>query len=466
MRILLKNQQGVSLLEVLIAGGIFALVITVLVGGYITIQSTSVLAGSRERAIALAEEGIEAVRSIRDSAYLELIPGVHGLQLSGGHWTFAGTFDTREIFSRSITLSAIDANTMRVESRVAWDQTRTRPGEIVFTTDLTNWHRVISGGWSVPSLESSIDLSNTQDGLDVEASGDYAYIVRNGGTADYQIMNITNTATPTIAGTINTSGNPFHITVSSNYSYVTTASNTQELVIINHSNPVTPSIVGTFNPAGNADGQAIAVAGTHAYMSRAVSTDPEFYVVDVANPAAPAASGSLQFASLISDLVVVGNYAYAATASNTQELLVINVANPAAPTIAGAANLTGITDAISVAAVNNILLIGRTNGLVHIIDITTPTAPVERGVYNAQGTVPSIAIKNDASLGFLGTGFATAEFQVIDLADLTAPVLYSSVDYPPAVAGLINGMYYHAVKDRAIGVGPDNAAEFFIFKPQ
>lgn len=466
MHTVCKNQHGVSLLEVLIAGGVFALVATVLIGGYITVQSTSVLAGSRERAIALAEEGIEAVRSIRDSAYLELVPGAHGLQQAGGHWTFAGASDTRGVFSRAITLSTIDANTTRVESRVTWDQTQTRPGEITFTTDLTNWHRVVTGGWSVPSLESSIDLSGAQDGLDVEASGDYAYLVRNGGTTDYAIMNITNTASPVAAGTINTAGNPFHLTVVGNYSYVTTASNSQELAIIDHTNPNAPVIIGTYDPIRNADGRGVAVAGSYAYMSRVVSTDPEFYVVNISNPAAPAFRGSFQFTSLISDIVVMGNYAFAATASNTQELLVINVTNPVAPSIAGSANLSGTTDAISIAAVGNTLLVGRSNGLVHTIDITTPTAPVVRGVYNAQGTVPSIAMKNDGSLGFLGTGFATAEFQVIDLADVTAPILYSSVDYSAAAASVINGVYYHGGKDRVIGVGQDDAQELLIFKPE
>ena len=78
------TSKGFSVVEVLLAASIFSLLVTALVGAFLYGQESSALAGARARAGQLADEGLEASRSIRDGAFTNLTDGAHGLAVSGG----------------------------------------------------------------------------------------------------------------------------------------------------------------------------------------------------------------------------------------------------------------------------------------------------------------------------------------------------------------------------------------------
>ncbi|PLX24970.1 hypothetical protein C0580_03520 [Candidatus Parcubacteria bacterium] len=137
------NRKGFSLVEVVLATSIFVLLAAALTGNIMYGQESSVLAGSRTRAVFLAEEGLEAVRNIRDADFANLVDGTYGLATSSNEWSFSGSSDIRGIYTRSITISSVDGDTKNISSQVTWQQNPQRTGTVVLDTYLTNWQETV-----------------------------------------------------------------------------------------------------------------------------------------------------------------------------------------------------------------------------------------------------------------------------------------------------------------------------------
>ena len=131
--------KGFSLIEVLLSVSILALIVTALVGGLIYGRESTALAGERSRATFLAEEGLEAVRNIRDSSFSNLTDNTFGLTTTGNQWNLSGSSDTTDKFSRTITISTVDTSRKQVISTISWEQNAQRTGSVVLTSRLTNW---------------------------------------------------------------------------------------------------------------------------------------------------------------------------------------------------------------------------------------------------------------------------------------------------------------------------------------
>ena len=139
----IQKQRGFGLVEVLLAIALLGLLFTIFAGVYLYGQESSVLAGNRQRAVLIAEEGLEAVRNIRDEgaegSFEALAPGTYGLAVVSGQWAFAGSSDTTGIYTRQIVISDVDTNRKDVVSTVSWQQNAQRTGSVAFATRLTNW---------------------------------------------------------------------------------------------------------------------------------------------------------------------------------------------------------------------------------------------------------------------------------------------------------------------------------------
>jgi Tfp pilus assembly protein PilV len=112
--------KGFLLIEVLLATTVFALLTTAFVGAFLYGQESAMLAGNRNRAALLAEEGLEAARNIRDSGFSNLAIGTYGLAVTSNQWNLSGASDTNGIFTRQIIISSIDINRKNVVSTVNW----------------------------------------------------------------------------------------------------------------------------------------------------------------------------------------------------------------------------------------------------------------------------------------------------------------------------------------------------------
>lgn len=137
-----KKEKGASLIEILLALSLLIVIMTLYVGIIISGQEESAISSAHLKASALAREGIEAVRNIRDEDFNSIITGTHGLRVSGDEWGFFGSSDVTNNFTREISVSLIDANTKEITSTVTWAKNARRDGEVNLTTRLSNWSEI------------------------------------------------------------------------------------------------------------------------------------------------------------------------------------------------------------------------------------------------------------------------------------------------------------------------------------
>lgn len=136
-----RGIRGFSAVDVLLAAALLGMIVTAMVGALIFGEESARVAGARGRAIGIAEEGLGATRNIRDHSFGNMINGTYGLVVSGGVWTFSGSSDSTDIFTRMITIadSTVSASFKLVTSTVTWQQTLQRTGTIELKTEMTNW---------------------------------------------------------------------------------------------------------------------------------------------------------------------------------------------------------------------------------------------------------------------------------------------------------------------------------------
>ena len=133
--------RGFTLIEVLLSLSIITLFVTFGIGALVYTAQSSVAVGSQLQALYLAEEGLEAVRNIRDENMNDVPIGTFGLSASGGQWALTDSSDTTAQFVRTINISALDNDTKRVTVSVTWPQTSYRTGTVTLITNLTDWRR-------------------------------------------------------------------------------------------------------------------------------------------------------------------------------------------------------------------------------------------------------------------------------------------------------------------------------------
>jgi len=138
-----KKESGQSLIELLIAMTIFVMAVSVT--GFLILDVYLSDRVGREQTIAtfLAQEGMEATRSIRDNNWDDLINGEHGLLVSAGKWVFEGSEDDVSDYLgegvRKITIEEIDSSRKKITSEVIWKLTEVRTEQASLISYLTNW---------------------------------------------------------------------------------------------------------------------------------------------------------------------------------------------------------------------------------------------------------------------------------------------------------------------------------------
>lgn len=391
---LLVINGGFSLVEVILATSIFALLATSLVGVFLYGQESTAVAGQRARASMLAEEGLEASRNIRDSGFNNLTTGTHGLTIASNQWAFSGTSDINDIFTREIVVTSVDAERKNVTANVTWQQNPSRTGLVSLVTRMTDWLETTG---AAPTLFGTFNLTTANSGnentdaVSIATSGNYVYLGRmtNPGN-EFFVFNVTDPSNPILSGQVALSGDPLDIAVSGNYAYIASTDNSGELTVVDVSTPSSPTVVATFDLTAansgseNTDGLSVVIGKTnYVYLTRQNSGGKEFYIFDVSTPTAPSLAGSIDLSGSSNEMTAEGNYAYLASTENTQEFQVVDVTTVSTPTLFASLNLDeGDTaaDGLSITKSTNIIYIGR-NGSTgspefYVIDVTTPASPL------------------------------------------------------------------------------------------
>ncbi len=134
------RQAGFSLLELTLAIAIFSLGSVGMATLLIDSNLSTKLAGERTEALLYAKEGIDAVKSIRDSNWDSVSVGVHGLVSNSGAWVFDGSPDLISgKYTREVDVVSATSTIKNVSVTVSWDLVSGRPASVVLDTILTNW---------------------------------------------------------------------------------------------------------------------------------------------------------------------------------------------------------------------------------------------------------------------------------------------------------------------------------------
>jgi prepilin-type N-terminal cleavage/methylation domain-containing protein len=142
----IKISKGQTLIELLIAIAIFVIVVTGLAYFILDSYASGRLAEEIVVANFLAEEGLEAARSIRDNDWSTLNVGEYGLVISGNNWIFSGTeediSDLLEKGTRKIIIEELgpaDPDRKKITSRINWEFTPARLQDVQLVTYFTNF---------------------------------------------------------------------------------------------------------------------------------------------------------------------------------------------------------------------------------------------------------------------------------------------------------------------------------------
>jgi Tfp pilus assembly protein PilV len=146
---LLHINKGFSLVEILVAFAVFLVFFIALTD--ITVSSSRYTRHSvnRERAIQLADEGLEALRNIRDEDITNLSDGTYGLSTSSNQFTLSGSSDTTGIFNRTITISTISSEQRKANINVSWTDQISTNNNVSLTSYLSNWREIINIGLTI-----------------------------------------------------------------------------------------------------------------------------------------------------------------------------------------------------------------------------------------------------------------------------------------------------------------------------
>ena len=133
--------KGFSLAEILVATFVFLIFSLAFFNLLSNSLSQITYASEKERATALAEEGLEAVRNIKEADFDNLVNGNYGLNILENRFELSDSFDTTDIFNREITISSLENDFLikKVESEVSWKNDKS----ITLITYFTNWSEIL-----------------------------------------------------------------------------------------------------------------------------------------------------------------------------------------------------------------------------------------------------------------------------------------------------------------------------------
>ena len=155
MNYLPKNHKGFGLIEILIVGAVIGIGFVGLVAFLISSASTTFQITRNTEAAALAEEGMEAVRSMRDESWsLVSTAGTYYPEISVDKWTLVSTDPglINGLYTRTVVIDnvnrdtnddiassgTLDPNTKRVTVTVTWQENQ-KAEDVTIETYITNF---------------------------------------------------------------------------------------------------------------------------------------------------------------------------------------------------------------------------------------------------------------------------------------------------------------------------------------
>lgn len=501
---LTNRLQGFGLIELMLAITLMLVLSLAGVGLVSRTYSTNRLASDTSEAGFYAQEGIEAVRSLKNKDWANLDTGgvgctdsiTGGVEILSNEWNWKGTADTFSDYTRSITIQNVcrdtfgdvvasggtyDPNIKRVTSTVDWNFSSSRANSSELVTYLTNWEEAItftpSCDWTQATIVQTADTPESNDPNELYVEDPYAYVVsdrqKSGVKEEFNIIDLSDVYNSTTMSGLKTGSNTLGIWNFGDTSYITTAGTEIRTVdITNKLNPVFGALVRDLPTGANSKG--IVATTNHLITARATANGTgvdysEILLLD--RPTLNTLDG-YELNAISDKVFVLDNYVYATSRDNTKELLELSVSGsiPYTLTYTGSYNSQDRPNGTAVFAEENNIYLGTTNntgshngledGEFYILSSShvAPNPFALVGQYDVGATVYDIYV-NDI-FAFLATDKVGAEVIILNISDPNNITEVISFD----LGGRSKGVKPSATQCRIYAISDNDSAEFAVIE--
>lgn len=465
-----QKRPGFSLIEVLFAIMLFALISTgVAVLSISTLQKEGRVSVDAE-ALAYVEEGLEASRNVRDQNYLNLSAGEYGLSLGENGWVFSeeteiiDSFFTRVITVEDVyrdsngdivsTVGSLDLNTKKITSEVRWIY-GVLPRSLSMSSYLTNWAandwmQITCTEFSAGTYTNStnqpaagpptdncvlnLDLIEEEGtffvstdigehGNDVVVEDDYAYVATAKTQEGLAVVDISDVENPLVLDHVDVDGKGRYLYKYGDVIYMGVESNTKGLAVVDASDPTDIELEDSINIG--AYGNQATVSGTTLFMG-VEKASGGLVLFDVSIPEAPDLLSTLNLGDKVRSVAVLGDYAYVTTDDTSAGLQVVDVSNTSSPSVVATVDVGDRGNTVWLASPFAYVGTESTSESLQVIDISSPTSPSVLSTLDVGHEIQDLAISGNylyATLNQVNPGLA-----VVNVSSPTAPSLSFTVD--------------------------------------
>jgi hypothetical protein len=442
-------KRGQSTLEILIVIAVLAASLMGAVLAFWGSQSLSVDSEEGVKALRLARAGLESAEA----------------QARDNFANITSTTTVYNEFTEELSVTAVDADTKKITSRVTWRTDPLRLQKVELNAFVTDWYNYqytggdtggggLTGNWLNPKTLGSVDLRAGESATDLDVINKIVYMTATASDPkkdDFFIVDATNGANPAILSSLGTGPGLNAIDAISGYAFVANNSTTAQLQVIDTSDLHNPRLVASFTLPGvsgaGAFGNAIFYADNKIYMGTEKAAGPEFHIIDVSNPLNPVSLGSKELGMEVNAIYVKGNLAYIAVHDDPR-LRIYDVSNPQNIIQVGSFS-TNAQEPASLWLTGATAYLGSEQGAkdeVFILNVASTTSIQKLGSFGVTGDVNDIRVSGN--LAFLATSDTNAEFQVWDISNPASPALIANFNFPNIADGIDyeNNLVYVAVR--------------------
>jgi type II secretory pathway pseudopilin PulG len=135
-----NTKTGFTILEPLLSLALFGVIVVLIIEALLYGQNNEIVTVIESKSLYLGEEGLEAIREIRDQDFATINDGSYGLSMATGSWSLTPGSDIIEnIYTRTITIQTVDVGKKEITANVSWTDGEGRSGSVSLDTYLTNW---------------------------------------------------------------------------------------------------------------------------------------------------------------------------------------------------------------------------------------------------------------------------------------------------------------------------------------
>jgi len=429
-----KSGAGQSSLEVLIALTILVLAISAAIIVGFGNQSAVVDTQLNNRAVYLARQALEEQRANARQDFELVSPSTN----------------QGEIFTKSIEVIDLGTYSKEVVAKLTWKLSAIQTKEVSLSTIITDWRTAYeqagtgdggsgtTGDWTNPMTVGTSDLGPGNEGTDLAIKDQVVFMTGDASDNkkdDFFAIDVTNINMPFLLTSIDTGSGLKSIALWNNYAYVANEDGSAQLQVIDISNPNSPSLVATSSLQSNDEEPRVVFAKSdYAYIGTSNSDGGnELQVFDVSNPSSPIRVESVEIGDHVNDIYGYKDRIYVVTSKADKELIIFDATDPSTLIEIATYDYPGGTGQTVFTTSYGYTYIGVSETFI-ILDTTDLNNISIIGLLATGGQLNDMYVRDN--LAFVGTSNNNAEFKVINIENPSFPTTYSEFNFPQIATGI------------------------------